>query len=142
MAKYFFEKIQKVEIFARDDENTLLKGVAFDPRSYPLDFPLLFQIHFLNIKPETNYLLNLTWKYGTKTEELHVLQIQLNVPADDMIKIEDGYGLAFGNFPVDIPLQKADEVILELALYRTEDVGNSEPLSRFETYLVFGEATQ
>ncbi|MVX58204.1 hypothetical protein E5983_00755 [Streptococcus danieliae] len=136
--KHFLERIQKIEILSVDKFGNLQKGVAYDLETYPTEFKLVFQIHFLNIQPDTDYSISLEWFYGQAPDNVNVSLVMLNIPEIDMIKIKDGYGLAFGSFDVNLPLSNPDEIKFNLMLYR-HDSDTPKLLSTFESYLVFGE---
>lgn len=143
MENRFLEKIQKVEIFHKDKNGNLVKGVAFD-LDFPIDFELIFQVHFLNIKPDAAYFLVISYMTNHNQKQLHVLdqnQLLVTIPESDMIKVKDGYGLGSGSFSTSLTILDEGEVLFDISLYDTDWINeeNPVPLSTHTDYLVFGE---
>ncbi|HEM6412329.1 TPA: hypothetical protein U2D29_000849 [Streptococcus suis] len=137
MKKEFIEKIQDVKLYHSDDANTPL-GVAYDISKFPVDFGVTFKVFFFNLVPNKDYVIALYYIAGNKPEELHLLNnVTLNVQSGDMIKYQDGYGLAFGTFSTSFPIDQEGELMIVLELRALDNM--EKILDTYSTFITFEE---
>ncbi|HEM4284318.1 TPA: hypothetical protein U1X84_000451, partial [Streptococcus suis] len=75
---------------------------------------------------------------GNKPEELHLLNnVTLNVQSGDMIKYQDGYGLAFGTFSTSFPIDQEGELMIVLELRALDNM--EKILDTYSTFITFEE---
>lgn len=134
--KLFFEKIQNIRIFHNDDHKTPI-AIAYDFPKFPSEIDCLIEINLLNIKANKEYVIAVKYITSSSPTALHLLNnVLLKVEIDDMIKIEDDYGLAFGTFTAILPIEESAEFEIEFELRALEDM--TVILDTFRTYLVVG----
>ncbi|WP_438831891.1 hypothetical protein [Streptococcus pluranimalium] len=132
----FLEKIQNVHIYHNDSERTPL-AVAYDFNKFPTQLEVIIEVKLLNIKVDKEYVIAVSYIESRNLNTLHLLNnVLLEIPEADMIKVKDGYGLAYGDFLTSIPVEHPTELELYFELRAVDDM--EVILDSFKTYLVFG----
>lgn len=132
----FQEKIQNVRIYHNDSKRTPL-AVAYDFNTFPSGIEVVVELNLLNIKVDKEYVIAVKYFASSEPTTLHLLNnVLLNVSETDMIKVKDGYGLAYGSFLTSIPIEHPDTLEIEFEMMAVDNMGVI--LDTFKTYLVIG----
>ncbi len=133
----FLEKIAHVSIHSdKDDINDF--GPFYSIRKFPISFNLQVIIAFLNIVPETEYLLKID-----VVEDGDELQIDFSdkqlfiVPESSILFLNNGYGQSYSSTTIKLDIQSKGAYKIQFALARADKPDNT--LSTFFNYYYFGE---
>ncbi|AEF25321.1 hypothetical protein [Streptococcus parauberis] len=139
--KYFKEKIQNIRISHKNNNQTPL-AVAYDFKNLPQNLEVIVTAELFNVKIDKQYVLQITFICSSDLSALHLLNNVLLKPViEDMIKIDDDYGLTYGTFSTVIPFETYGEYELKVDLLDYEKIerGENSVLDSYKTYIVVGE---
>lgn len=102
----FREKMTAIRIVNPETAQSLGTITNFDV--FPGSTPLVAFLDFFNLRPETDYILSLTAHFPNGTSyPVHATRI--NISRQDFVLLEDGFGMATGNFSFNFTIQNPSD---------------------------------
>lgn len=98
----FREKMTAIRIVNPETSQFLGTITNFD--MFPGSTSLIAFLDFFNLRPDTDYILSLTAHFPDGTSyPVHATRI--NIARQDFVLLEDGFGMATGNFSFNFTIQ-------------------------------------
>lgn len=128
----FTEKITSLKIYNVElgKEFETLNNINL----YPTSIPLVVEVDFFNIRPNTDYILTTTAHFPNDTSyPVHATRV--NIPMENLSFInQDGLGKANGSFQFNLTLTNPSDMFLYFILLDE----NGEPVDSVYSYHGFG----
>lgn len=143
--KYFKEKIQNIKIIQNNNNQTPL-AVAYDFEHLPQYMDIQVIAELFNVRVNKQYVLQFTFICSSNPTNLHLLNNVIFKPIiEDMIKVDDNYGLTYGSFTTTFPFDAYGEYEIKIDLLDFDLISSlnsdseSSVLDTYKTYLFVGE---
>lgn len=102
----FKEKMTAIKIV--DSKTAQPIGTITNFDMFPGSTSLVAYLDFFNLRPETNYILSLTAHFPDGTSyPVHATRI--NIAKQEFALLEDGFGIAAGNFSFNFTIQNPSD---------------------------------